>query len=144
MLGRPEFSQGLSRLLSEIGAVGRTHPARAQRRSTTSDLLDRVRAEDEAKYELLKTAREMLFDTKAHGTVRQLVEALDIAGVHLKVRSLKRREDVVRAFLQSASMMSKEDLQTVVKALGTSSRSPSDLQDWSRIILPKKHEPTRR
>jgi len=137
LLGRPEFTAALAQLLAELAAKGRRSPALRRRASGRSDLLEAVRSTDEAKYALLRDAQEKLLDRGLHRTVVDLVQAVESSGVILLKRLYRRREDVVRAFMEAASGMSTGDLGQALAKLGVA-KATSDLRSWSNIIVPKK------
>jgi hypothetical protein len=139
LIGRRDFASGLSHVLVEVAAAGER--AQPQRRARgLSDVLEAVRSEDALKYALLKTAQETLRDQSLHPTLTSLIEAIESTGVHLAKKPHSRREDIVRAFILSASKMSRDDLHRALRKLGTA-KVPSDLRDWSSIIIPKREVP---
>lgn len=139
LIGTPDFASGLSKAVAELASVSRR--VKAQRREPSrSDILEAVRDKDHAKYILLQSAVEILCDKSLHRTLAHLTETIEFSGVHLPKKSYHRREDVVLAFMRSASAMSTDELSQAIDKLGTR-EVPSDLRSWSSIIVPKKDMP---
>jgi hypothetical protein len=139
LLGTPDFASALSHALAELASASRRAKGKG-RAPSLSDILETVRSKDEARYDLLKAAQEKLFDKRLHGSLAHLIEAIETSGVHLPKKSYRRREDVVLAFIRSASGMHIDDLGRALDKLGTP-KVPSDLRSWSSIIVPKKEMP---
>jgi hypothetical protein len=139
LIGRPEFATTLAHLLAEL-ASGARRLAPGARRAERARILGELRTTDEAKYALLKSAQEKLLDKSLHARLTDLARAIESSGVPLPKKSYRRREDMVRAFVQTASRLSTDELRQAVAKLGAAT-SASDLESWSNIILPKTHIP---
>ncbi len=140
LVGRPEFTAALARLLTELAVAGRRRPSLGRRVSGRSGLLEAIRSTDETKYVLLRDAQEKLLDRRLYRTLGDLVQAVESSGVLLPKRSYRRHDDVARAFVEAASSMSTNDLVQVLAKLGVA-KTRSDLRGWSDIIVPRKDEP---
>jgi hypothetical protein len=135
LLGREEFTTAMKGILAELASQGqRSHDATGGK---SSDPLEAIRSVDEAKYVLLRDAKEKLMDKRLHHSVADLLIAIESSGVILSKKSYRRREDVVRAFIQIASEMPTHELSQRLGGLGTA-KVASDLSSWTNIIVPKK------
>lgn len=136
LIGTPEFATMLGRLLTQLASSGHKTPRRGPQ-PARAPFLEELRTTDQAKYALLRSAKEKLLDKGLHAKLTDLVRAIEFSGVPIPKKSYRRREDVVRTFIQTASRMPTDELAQAVAKLGAA-KSASDLESWSNIILPKK------
>ena len=137
LIGSPEFVISLTKILADLATTDRKAGIR-RRDPSRADILEEIRAVDPTKHALLRDAQERLFDKHAYPSLRDLANALESSGIPLPKKPFRKRQDIVLSFIRAASTMDTKDIAHALSKIA-SSKTKSELSNWSSMIVPKKH-----